>query len=173
MGKRFLSVFVFIIILLAVFLHGWSGDRNKDKDSRWDVTKKTTIQKEHSYEDSESQTDVKFYKKAQKKPVDPQVKAYHEARRQNDTQEMREIESRLRRPLMKNAESYGEPTIKISGSAGYPGEPDQASEPGVTPPFSPDWGTDIHVRSVNTNFRESHPGVNGCKSPLLVKLCCK
>ncbi|MFQ5583707.1 MAG: sialidase family protein, partial [Calditrichia bacterium] len=154
--KKFTKRYLFKWILfcsLTLFLFGWSQNL-PNADTRSESTRKK-IQQELKYEDCESQMGVQLYPRAQKKALDPLSKAYREARERDDTQKMRELESQFPRPSLDSGESRGQVTNRISTTRGYPGEAVEGGMPGNPA----DWGTDIHIRSSNTTFRESHPAM--------------
>ncbi|RKY95568.1 MAG: hypothetical protein DRQ13_06925, partial [Ignavibacteriae bacterium] len=126
-----------------------------EKDRNRTITE-NSVQHEYKYEDTESTTGTKFFKRREKETRPAWVEALHEARLNGDEKLMRKLERENISPLKTVGESIGDYTTESSGTVGFPGEPKlEGSSSGSLQ----DWGTDIHVRSSNTDFRESYPAM--------------
>ena len=142
---RFFLICSFSFFLLPNNIFG----QEKNAESKDEMERGTTVKREIQYEGTEAYESPQFFKRKEKEPRPAWVEALHEARLNGDEKLMRELEAQNTTPLEKVGENVGEYVTESSGTVGFPGEPEFERNP---PGSFEDWGTDIHVRSSNTDF---------------------
>ncbi|GAB4330609.1 MAG: hypothetical protein Kow0037_06510 [Calditrichia bacterium] len=156
-NKNYFSVFsLTLLVVTLLVLIAWKGSLPNQEGER--LVHKGV---ERQYTDTESNLGPIFPKRTEKiKPLNPLIEELHQARRNGDEGRMREIEARLKPKQAAKDESAGEITYPTSTTQAHAGEAPYA---GQLPPAnggSPiEWGTDIHVRGINSSFQESYPAM--------------
>ncbi|MFZ0391712.1 MAG: T9SS type A sorting domain-containing protein [Calditrichia bacterium] len=158
-NKRFRTGWLFIfwsILLCGIVAWAVSGD----PDDRQSLKKNTGKNQTNFTEDVESFASPQNIPARKITPPDPLSQAIKEARQRGDEAAIRELEKQIVKPDLQQGDAAGPLTHRKSNTKGFPGEPfgQMEAEPGA-PAGVTDWGTDIHVRGVNTNFQESYPAL--------------
>jgi len=157
MKRSLYHIFFFLVFTVILFIipNNIYGQEN-NAESKDKMERGATVKREIQYKDTEGYNSPQFFERNEKKPRPAWIEALHEARLRGDEKLMRELEAQHTPLLKMTGENVGESVTESSGTVGFPGEPKLE---GNSSGYLQEWGTDIHVRSSNTDFRESHPAM--------------